>query len=428
MQNQGYPSTKIVMITQVFYPDSQATSQLLSALAQALATPSEQRSPSNLHIEVLCGYPSNARGRRTNSQHSEQWGSVQISRGGFNIDAKKSLFHRALSYASFLAWLFWSLLFKVKTTDRVLVVTNPPFAPLIVWLATKFRSLFKRPFKYFIVLHDIYPDGLIALGSISKKRVWTKIWMAFNRRAFNRAHQVITLGRDMSKHCHEQYLIPTDRLTVIPNWSPIDFEGIDPLKPHETELWNTLPPHAQTKDSFIIQYSGNMGLWHNMEGIVEAANLLTDIPIHFLMIGDGRRKQSAQEKSETLQLTNMTWLPFQPLDTLTDSLQCAHMSLVSQREEVLGIMVPSKFYGILASRRAVLAQVPSQSEVALTIGEHDCGIVLDHDDPHLLAEHLRKLYLDRAQVHNMGRSAGIAYEQYYSFTKAVDAFSALLSP
>ena len=43
MQNQGYPSTKIVMITQVFYPDSQATSQLLSALAQALATPSEQR-------------------------------------------------------------------------------------------------------------------------------------------------------------------------------------------------------------------------------------------------------------------------------------------------------------------------------------------------------------------------------------------------
>jgi glycosyltransferase involved in cell wall biosynthesis len=415
-----------VIITQVFYPDSQATSQLLSALAQALATPSKQR-PTPLHIEVLSSYPSNARGEGVTSQRSEQWASVQISRGGFKVDAKKSLFHRALSYASFLTWLFWNLLFKVKSTDRVLVVTNPPFAPLIVWLATKVKSLFKRPFEYFILLHDIYPDGLIALGSVSKKRGWIKIWMMFNQIAFNRAHQVITLGRDMSKHCHEQYLIPAHKLTVIPNWSPIDFDGVAPLKPHETDLWNALPPHAQTEDSFIIQYSGNMGLWHNMEGIVEAANLLSDIPVHFLMIGDGRRKQSAQEKSETLQLTNMTWLPFQPLDTLTDSLQCAHMSLVSQREEVLGIMVPSKFYGILASRRAILAQVPSQSEVALTIREHDCGVVLDHDDPHLLAEHLRKLYLKRAQVHNMGRSAGLAYEQCYSFTKAVNAFRTLLS-
>ena len=165
-----------------------------------------------------------------------------------------------------------------------------------------------------------------------------------------------------------------------------------------------------------------MGLWHNIDAIVDAASKLQDLPIHFLMIGDGRRKAAAIQRAKNLKLENMTWLPFQPLETLTDSLQCAHLSLISQRADLLGIMVPSKFYGVLASGRGVIAQVPSDSEVGLAVEEHQCGVVLDTADPEHLAVSLRTLYGQPEVVAAMGKAAGDSYVKYYSFEKAVEAF------
>ena len=432
-----HTSTKnVVIVSQVFYPDSQATSQLLSALAQEFikdssASEAKDLSPldhKNFSVKVLCCYPSQARGQSDVVPKREKWGEVLIKRGGLSIDSKKSLFHRALSYGCFLLWLTYQLIFRINShTEQILVVTNPPFAPLVVWFCSNLRRMFFRPLNYTILLHDLYPDGLIALNKLAATNLLAKGWSYLNKKAFFRARKVITLGRDMSNHCHKVYQLPLEKCQVITNWSPVNFEKSIPLTPEETNLWQQLPDSIKLNKPFIVQYSGNMGLWHNMDAIVEAASLIQDLNIHFLMIGDGRRKAGAIAKAQELGLSNITWLPFQDLATLTDSLQCAHISLVSQREEVLGIMVPSKFYGILASRRAVLAQVPAESEVALTIKEHNCGIILETDEAIRLAECLRTLYLDLKQVKIMGDNAGIAYEQHHSFSKAVFAFKKLLS-
>ena len=118
----------------------------------------------------------------------------------------------------------------------------------------------------------------------------------------------------------------------------------------------------------------------------------------------------------------MTWLPFQPLDQLTDSLQCAHLSLVSQRAEVLGVMVPSKLYGVLASGRGVIAQVPRDSEVDYTINEHRCGVALSTEDPEALARVLLDLASRPEEVKRMGDMACEAYANHYAFNRAVSTF------
>ena len=247
-----------------------------------------------------------------------------------------------------------------------------------------------------------------------------------NKRAFQASNKVITLGRDMSAHCKNIYQLSSADLQVITNWSPVDFDQAKKCPASQTNLWRQLPSHAQDPQVMLVQYSGNMGLWHNIDGIVEAAAQVQDIPIHFLMIGDGRRKQAAQEYANKQRLKNMTWLPFQDLDKLSDSLQCTHLSLVSQRPEVLGIMVPSKYYGILASGRAVLAQAPERSEIALSIKESDCGVVLNDPSSQVLATQLRTLYHNRERVDQMGVNAYHAYQRKYSFQQAVSLFKALL--
>ena len=443
----------LTLVTQVYYPDQQATSQLLSALATALAAQTtgddesdhDDLNPSILeveveeqsqrcrteieprHVRVLCGYPSRARGeaqRRLSKTELHQ--GVEIIRGGVRINAKRSLVHRAVAYLTFLTWLTFQLLFKTPQSHRVLVVTNPPFAPLIVWGCAQIRRLWGSSYSYLILLHDLYPDGLIALEKLKRETWWVRAWMRLNRAALSRAQRVITLGRDMSTHCHKVYQIPHAQMTTVTNWSPVEWSVEQYRAPHETQLFQHLPEHARRNGVMLVQYSGNMGLWHNIDNLVHTASLLTDAPIHFVMIGEGRRKAAAQELSIQLGLSNMTWLPFQPLDTLTDSLQCSHLSLVSQRSEVLGVMVPSKLYGVLASGRAVIAQVPAESEVAYTVTEHHCGVVLESAQPELLARLLRKLSSQMTDVLHMGVAAREAYHQHYAYARAVQNFRELI--
>lgn len=443
------PSTKsrgqLILISQVYYPDQQATSQLLSSLAISLATlddrevsqpsrrfnlPSE-RLPRDQRlswdVRVLSGHPSQARVGTSKAPVREVHRGVEIKRGGLKVDAKRSLVHRAVAYLSFLTWLTWQLLFRTPTRHRVLVVTNPPFAPLLVWLCARTRGFFGASFTYDVLLHDLYPDGLIALEKVREGAWWVRFWMRLNRVALCGARHVITLGRDMSRHCEETYQVPTSALRCVTNWSPVEWSEQERVRPDQTALFQELPEEARRPGVLLVQYSGNMGLWHNIDELVRAADALRDTPIHFVMIGEGRRKAAAQELAKTLALSNMTWLPFQPLDALTDSLQCAHLSLVSQRPEVLGIMVPSKLYGVLASGRGVIAQVPSHSEVAYTVAEGSCGVVLTSSDASSLSETLKALSERPEEVLQMGINARKVYDRDHSYQRAVDMFDKILS-
>src|SRR4030067_466722 len=113
-----------------------------------------------------------------------------------------------------------------------------------------------------------------------------------------------------------------------------------------------------------------------METIVEGASRLRDIPVRFLFIGGGGKRERMGKMSEDLGLGNVRFLPYQPKENLRYSLACSDVSLVSIEEGVEGLSVPSKYYGILASGRPVIAMMAERSEVAISIRETGCGYVV----------------------------------------------------
>jgi glycosyltransferase involved in cell wall biosynthesis len=293
-------------------------------------------------------------------------------------------------------------------TDRLWASTNPPFTPVWVALIAWLRG---KPFD--IIVHDVYPDGLVAVGYLARNSPVTKCWTALNRWAYGRAMKVVVLGRDMAELLHQRYGIPRERLILFPNWSL--FDRSTPQSLGESRLAQRL----KLTDMFVVQYSGNMGLWHDIESIVHAAALLKDLNnVRFLMIGGGRRRDGAIQLAESLDVQNMTWLDFQPQATLPDSLACASLALISQRDALEGVAVPCKLYGILASGRAIVAAVPEHSEVAMVCREQHCGIVVPPHDAPALAAAIRTLAAAPDDVAVMGQLAFAAYKQHYSLAAA----------
>jgi glycosyltransferase involved in cell wall biosynthesis len=401
------PSTnpRILVVCQVFHPDQQSTSQLLSDVIKCL--------PRKGHaITVLCGFP----GLESQSSlpQTENWNGVTIRRGGLRMGYKRSLWRRALAYLGYSAFVVRQLL-MARRGQRVFVVTNPPFAPIAVWLVG-----IVKPLRFTVMLQDIYPDGLVATHRIKRGGLVEKLWRALNRRAFRAAGEIWVIGRDMRDLVVQNYRVPIDKIRYVPHWSPV--EPGEAKDPESTHLWSQLGLHGK----FVVQYSGNMGLWHDLETIIRGAALLRDHPrVHFLFIGNGIKRAGAAQLAGELGLANITWLSFMGRDQLTDSLACCHVALISQLQETVGVAVPSKLYGILASGKAVLAQVPAQSEVARVVREENCGIVVLPGDERALADAICVLAEAPDEVKGQGASAFAAYHAKYTVQQSVETFDRL---
>jgi glycosyltransferase involved in cell wall biosynthesis len=391
---------KLLFLCQVFYPEQQSTSQLFTNLFEHL-------SGENFEVSVICGYPSRPAGEAKIAS-SEVKGGIRIRRVGVNVDFKKNLFLRACHYLFYLLGVLRALP-SFKHYDHVVVATNPPFLPAAIGF---FRRFFN--FRYMPFLLDLYPEGLIELGKWNETGLASSMWSAMNRHAYRNAEKIIVLGRDMQTLVKDRYGLTDDKFEYFPHWS--SFEATQPAKAEQTALWK----ENKLAESFVIQYSGNMGLWHDIETLVRAAKRLEKIPgIVFLFIGDGMRKKGALKLAEELGVKNIVWLPFQPLETLGDSLACCHLALISQRKGLEGVAVPCKLYGILASGRGVLGLVPKDSEVGLAVTESGCGMVFDPDDDEGLVQAIENLAGQRNQVEKMGRLAFDEHEKKYTIKSAI---------
>lgn len=387
----------LAFVTEIFHPNPQSTSQLLTALFSGW--PIDPGS-----VAVVCGQEPAA---PPDAGSENKLPAVMIRRCGLRIDGKRSLVNRFLRYLSFTLAATWELLWM--RPKRMCVVSNPPYSPIWIWLVTR---LTRTP--YDLLLHDIYPDGLIATDMLAPRSSIAALWRGLNRIAYGSAASLIVLGRDMADLVHEQYAVSRERIHVIPNWSPTHFQSI------------SSPVRCDLGSPFVALYSGNMGSWHDIDMIVEAAKLLADDQrIRIRMVGGGKRRAAAEARSLELGLSNISWSDFVPLEKLGELLASCDVAIVSQRDGLTGIAVPCKLYGILAAGRPVLAAAPANCETAMVIREESCGMVVDPHDPVELAKALRLLADDPADCRRMADRARAAYEAKYSLTEARKRFQRL---
>ena len=95
--------------------------------------------------------------------------------------------------------------------------------------------------------------------------------------------------------------------------------------------------------------------------------------------GARRREDEAADPrpSQTLEqaegATNVRFLPYQPRDTLEDSLAAGDVHLVSLLPALEGLIVPSKLYGILAAGRPLIFIGDSGGDIGRVIERTQCG-------------------------------------------------------
>jgi glycosyltransferase involved in cell wall biosynthesis len=394
-------------VCQVFHPDSSATSQLFSPLLRAFAH--------DYDIQVLTGFPSLSFSNLCLPRR-EYWQGIDIHRLGFRLESRSRLWRRLLGYAGFSLHL-WLKLITLSSSTRVMATTNPSFNLWLLKLSGRHR---RRRLLYFWL--DIFPEGLIALNKLKARSFGARVWLWLNAWAFSAQDDIVVIGRDMVRTLNRYHIAPRQRVHYVPHWSAHEWDTPVSFEAHP---WLERFPFAL---NVVFQYSGNMGLWHDPATLIQAfLEASAQRPqARLLMIGHGMRLQEAQRQASGS--AKVIFLPYQPLEVLPWSLSFCHVALISMRSGLSGVAVPSKLYGILASGRAILALVPEDSEVALTVMEHQCGLVVSPEDGPGLLKAMVWMVDHPQDVFEMGRRAYHAYRQHYTLEAAKTRMAALLAP
>jgi hypothetical protein len=261
-----------------------------------------------------------------------------------------------------------SLLFKALTLPRADVVVTMTDPPMLAVIGPILKVL--KGSKLVHWAQDLYPEVAEEAGVFKRGGLLAGVIRAFSSASLKSHDLVVSVGRCMSERLSLRGILP-EKVILIPN---IGMErDIDPCVSRENSfrIHNGIAP-----ETLLVMYSGNLGRAHEFETVLEAARLLKnqgEQGILFLFVGEGPSRLLVEREAAAAGLSNVRFLPSQPGAEISESLGAADLHLVTMRQGMSGLVVPSKFYGVLAAERPCLFVGPLDSEVARVIREVGCG-------------------------------------------------------
>jgi glycosyltransferase involved in cell wall biosynthesis len=398
-------STKVLFINRSYWPDAEATGQLLTELCEDLAA--------TFSVTVIAGQPnSNPSGESYRRRGVETRHGVRVQRVWHTRFAKRFLPGRIVNYLSFLWGAFWAAVWTMRP-DVIVVETDPPLLCLIGWFLHRVRGS-----KLVVYLQDIHPDVGVALGKLPNGPL-TRLLRGLMARTYRAADRVVVLSRDMKRRIIE-WGISEERVECIPNW--VDTRAVKPVK-----VLNHFREDHNLEGKFVVMYSGNLGLCQRLDDVIDAADRLRDrADLLFLLVGEGTLKPKLIEQVARRGLTNVRFLSYQPKARLAESLSAADVHLVPLDPLVAACLMPSKFYGVLASGTPMIAIGPADCELAELTNRHKVGVVCSPGHFDDLAESIEHLVSRPLELGKMGLRARRLAEDQFDRRHAIARFARVL--
>lgn len=389
------------VITEPYYPEETSTGYYLTQIAEGLAD--------KLIVKVICSQP-NYSARDKTAPAREKHGGVEIFRaGGTRLDKNVIPFRLVNMITNGFA-VFLTAVRRVQSGDMLLVVTTPPSLPFVAAAAALVRGA-----AYTLLIHDNYPEILIAAKKTKPDSLIVRLNQFANRWLYKYASRIIVVGRDMEELIRRKTSGLDIPVTTIQNWGEND--DVVPLPKAE----NALLKELGLIDKFVFLYAGNMGHPNDIESIVIAADTLADErpDIHFLFLGAGAKRKWLEKRIAASGVNNITLLDPRPRSEQINFLNACHVTIVSLVSRMLGVSMPSRTYNALAAGKPLLALTEPRSEVALTIEDDNVGWIVPPEDPRRLVETILKIYDRRADLPTMSARARSAAEKRFSQDTAI---------
>lgn len=285
---------------------------------------------------------------------------------------------RALNMFSF-TWNFMRVtrLLGKQSHPSVIVGSSPhPFAALAAQRTAK-----RLGARFFLELRDLWPQALIDMGGLSEGHPGVRLMRALESFLYARAERFVTLARGSEAYLTTRGINPK-RILFIPN-------GVH-LGHFKPKLDRAEARRLYEFERFTIVYAGAHGPANSLETILRAGKLVEDLPVEFVLVGDGPSKSALTALAQELQVTNVRLLAPIPKGEIADLLNAADTGVITLKNAKAfeyGIS-PNKLFDYMAAAKPILCSVPG--DMAAMVREAGAGLTVPPEDPAALAAAVRE--------------------------------------
>lgn len=303
----------------------------------------------------------------------ETWcnGKLHIHRF-YMMQEGKNTIGRAIRYVLLNLVFVWKGLWT--KADLMFIDSTPPTQGFMAAILKKIKRI---PIVY--NLQDVFPDSLVNTGICSEKSIFFKIGRWMENITYKNADKIIAISEDFKNNIMAKG-VPEEKIEVVYNW--VDESAVYHVKRDNNPLFDR---YGLDRRKFYVAYSGNIGYTQNMDLLVEVAKELDDFnDIGFIIVGDGAYKEELEKQIKQHQLANITLIPFQPYDKISNVFSLGNVGLIISKSGVANNSVPSKTWSYMAAETPILASFDLDSELCSIVRENECGMCVQADDKNAL--------------------------------------------
>lgn len=393
----------ILILSHVFPPDNVSTAHQVEYMASDLTAMGSR-------VTVVTTRP-HSRPEVSSSQEGPTWNSdIRVMRVPV-LKKGRSHLKNALIWLTFLVGGLFCALFRARDVDVVLSVTPPPGIGFIGLLTAR-----RHRARLVYNVKELYPDVLVALGLFDSKLL-VRFMRGVEDVSFRRADAIATVTEGQARAI-------TARAPDVPCWTIPDCVDTDVMAP--STGGDAFRSEWGLKGSLVVTYAGNIGIPQDLDLLLDASALLTDVEdLRIVVVGDGTERQRLVARVEAEGLRNVVMIPNQPFSKVPAIYAASDVLYVPLAETLGAEAMPSKAYQALAAERPIIGAASPESAVTALVRSSRAGFEVESLTPGGVASAIRRAAGSREALGDMGVRGREWVVRRYSRTAISSTYSEL---
>jgi glycosyltransferase involved in cell wall biosynthesis len=239
--------------------------------------------------------------------------------------------------------------------------------------------------------------------------------------AYRHADVVVSMLPNVHDHVVSRG-VPRNKLHIVPN-------GVDPGE------WGTESPELEEKvkqtlcaigkaGNALVGYAGTHGVSNALHNLLDAAVIMRDEKVAFVLVGGGPEKAGLQYRARAERLRNVHFIDPVPKEQIPALLQRFDIAYIGWQRHPLyrfGI-APNKLMDYMMAARPILHAVEAGND---PVGEAGCGLTIEPENPEAVVQGIRKLLaLSPGERQAMGLCGKRFVEDNHSYATLSERFLA----
>ena len=311
----------------------------------------------------------------------------------------------AMNYFSFIAsGRIWASCTSLKA-DLVFIFEVSPMTQALngIWYAKR------RHIPCWLYVQDLWPENIETVAGIHSPAVIRPIDKMV-RSIYRRCDRIFATSPSFVDMIRERV---DDKKEKVSYWPQYAEEFYRPDK-----SGSSLIPDDER---FKIIFTGNVGQAQGLEILPEAAKLLQNDRVQFVIVGDGRSKATLSEKIHALGVDEMfLMLPYQKAEDIPALLGCCDAAFVSfMNSPLFANTIPAKLQSYMACGMPILACAAGETE--RIVAEADCGVCCQIGDAQALADAVHEL-MNCGRLSEFSAHAVAYFDAHFNKKMLLDQF------